>query len=304
MYQKIIDHFYRYPRSNWRNIQRFGGVNSYLKMQKGKAEMKKASHRLPPVYSVNGSFEIYFLTGEKYFYQTLFCASSLLKVSKMQFQFILVDDGSFDCKLINRIKMQMPGAVIVQESEIKCHLDQHLPEVQFPYLHHKRRIYPHIKKLTDIHTINRSTFKLVLDSDMLFWNAPLEIINWLKNPQGSLYMLDSDDSYGYTRRLMEELAGTAIPDMVNVGAIGIDSSAIDWERLEIWCKTLEAREGTSYFLEQALSAMIIANQQKTILHEKEYIVNPADNDYESQKLRHYVDLSKKLYFTKDWRQSL
>jgi len=305
MLQHLINTLYRYPKSNWKNIQRFGGLNSYYKMLKEKKEMIKSSHSLPKISSYPNGLPVYFLTGKDYLYQTLFCTRSLVKNSHQKFQFILVDDGSFDEKLIERAKQQMPGVEIITKKIIDRNIEKILPEKHFPYLHLKRKIYPHIKKLTDIHTIADNPYKLVLDSDMLFWNEPLEIINWLKSPNGCIYMLDSEESYGYDKNIMGLLCGKKISPLVNVGTIGIQSSTISWQDLEMWSEYLEKNYGASYFLEQALSAMVIGEQQKIILNKKDYVVNPSSiiiQETPNCKLHHYVDLSKKIYFEKAWKE--
>jgi len=266
--------------------------------------MMEASQNLPPIISYTNGLTIYFLTGKKYLYQTLFCAFSLTKTSKEKFQFVLVDDGSFDESFDRQVKKQMPGVQIITTKMIEANLAQNLPKTRYPYLHHKREIYPHIKKLTDIHTIDTTSYKLVLDSDMFFWNEPTELTNWLKTPNGCLYMLDSEESYGYDKELMETLCGFTIPDLMNVGAFGVNSNSINWNNIENWAKSLEEKQGASYFLEQALSAMVVASQTKTILNAEEYIVNPEINtsDLNKDKLHHYVDLSKKYYFETAWKK--
>lgn len=302
--QTLIDTVYRNPKSKYKTIKRFGGYVAYNKMLKHQEEMIEASIILPEIPSFKEGLQIYFLTGEKYLYQTLFCALSLTKACDEKFQFILVDDGSFNQNLINRIEHQMPGVKLILTNEIEANLNRSLPLSKYPFLHRKREIYPHIKKLTDIHTIDTNSYKLVLDSDMLFWNEPAELINWLKNPSGCLHMIDCEESYGYDKVLMSSLCGYKIPEMVNVGAIGFNSNIINWQDLEIWAKTLEEKEGTSYFLEQALSAMIIASEPKSILNKEEYIVNPVEKTDSSTrvKLHHYVDLSKKYYFESLWKK--
>jgi len=302
--QKLINHLYRYPLSNWKMKQRFGGYLAYQRMLKGQAHMIKESQHLPPIVSYTNGLAIYFLTGKKYLHQTLFCAFSLTKACKENFQFILVDDGSFNQDLIANVKQQMPNVKLVLKNEIENNLKLKLPTDEYPFLHQKRKIYPHIKKLTDIHTIDDNPFKLVLDSDMLFWNEPTKLIDWLKNPNGCLYMLDSEESYGYDKSLMASLCGYDIPKSVNVGAFGINSSIINWQKVEIWSKTLEEKQGASYFLEQALSAMLISKEIKTVLDKGEYIVNPEEDiiNLNEDKLHHYVDLSKQYYFETAWKK--
>ncbi len=267
-------------------------------MMNGRKEMVEESKKLSTLTSHVGGFPIYFLTGKDYLFQTLYCALSLTKVSKEKFQFILVDDGSFDQIFIDQVKEQMPAVKLVLKDEIEQNLAEKLSEDKYPYLHYKRKVYPHIKKLTDIHTIDDNPSKLVLDSDMLFWNEPIELMNWLRFPNGCIYMLDSEESYGYDTEFMKSLCGHEIPKLMNVGAIGINSAIINWDEIEFWSKTLETKSGASYFLEQALSAM-----QNTILSKEEYIVNPnAFEDLSRVKLHHYVDLSKKYYFEEAWKR--
>lgn len=258
---------------------------------------------LAPVTSYSNGMEVYFLTGINYMYQTLFCIQSLAKVSSTRFKFILVDDGSFNNKLVRIVSKHLPGAVIITQKTIEENLDKILPRQQFNALRQKRKIYPHLKKLTDIHTIPNNNWKLVLDSDMLFWANPILIIKWLKNPVMPLYMQDCQNSYGYSRALMEALSGRHIPDMINVGVIGLNSSCINWNKLNNWVQVLEEKEGTSYYLEQALTAMLIGENQAEVLPSNEYIVNPdkATIANRTGMLHHYVDLSKEGYFKKAWK---
>lgn len=275
-------------------------------MIKGRELMKKQSDHLSPVLSHPDGLPIYFLTGIKYLYQTLYCIQSLCKVSTAKFKFILVDDGSFDSKLIERIHLQLPGSEIINKEIIERNLEQYLPSNKFPYLYQKRKVYPHIKKLTDVHTISGTDWKLVLDSDMLFWSDPEEIIDWLKKPNKPLHMVDCDESYGYSYNLMEDLCGSKIHTLINVGAIGLNSNKINWDQIEHWIKILEEKEGTSYYLEQALSAMIIGNANTIVLDPKEYIVNPGKKSIncKSGTLHHYVDLSKDGYFREAWQNQI
>lgn len=306
MIQSLINFLYRHPKSKLKLFNRFGGYFNYRKMMKGRELMKKESDYLSPVQSHPEGLIIYFLTGNKYLYQTLFCIQSLVRVSAVKFKFILVDDGSFDKKLIERIHLQLPGAEIITKEIIEKNLHKYLPSNKYPFLHQKRKVYPHIKKLTDVHTIPGNTWKLALDSDMLFWCYPEEIIEWLHKPNKPLHMVDCEESYGYSYDLMEVLSGYKIRTLINVGAIGLNSDKINWDKIERWSKILEEREGSSYYLEQALSAMIISSADSIALNSKEYIVNPNKRSINSKlgTLHHYVDLSKDGYFRTAWQNQI
>jgi len=304
--QSLINFLYRNPRSQLQKFRRFGGYFNYRSMMNGRREMEQRSVELPPVSSHVNGLPVYFLTGKNYVYQTLYCIQSLIKISAGQFKFILVDDGSFTTTLIERVAKQLPGAQVITAEEIGKNLQNALPEARYPHLHKKRAVYPHIKKLTDVHTIPGDAWKLVLDSDMLFWHEPADLISWLNYPQQPLHMVDCTEAYGYSQQLMEQLAGSAVKPLLNVGAIGLKSEAINWDKLENWVKTLEEQEGTSYYLEQALSAMLIGNAGALVLKAEDYIVNPGADQIKSKTgiLHHYVDLSKEGYFKQAWKHFL
>lgn len=265
--------------------------------------MDESSLNLTPAISNPEGLLIHFLTGKKYLYQTLYCIQSLTKVTTTKFKFVLVDDGSLDDSMLEQINYQLPGAEIVTKLMIEKNLRSSLPEHLYPYLNQKRKVYPHIKKLTDVHTIPGNTWKLVLDSDMLFWSEPKQMIAWLRNPENPIHMVDCEESYGYSYELMEEVCGFKIRALINVGAIGLNSGQVNWNNIEKWTEKLEEKEGVSYYLEQALTAMIIGNCNSEILNSQEYVVNPSPQMIIRKwgVLHHYVDLSKQGYFKNAWK---
>lgn len=303
MLQKIINFLYRNPKSKLKHYRKFGGFFNLKKIEKARKEMEKAALDLPPVISYDDGLSIYFLTGKRYLYQTLFCIQSLKKVSNEKFKFYLVDDGSFSNDDLENILRLLPNSITYTRKIIDERLASQLPKEKYPYLHHKRLEYPHIKKLTDVHIFDENEWKLVLDSDMLFWKNPDQLIKWLKNPSIPTCMVDCEEAYGYSSTLMEELSGNKIHPLINVGVIGLKSNSINWGNLEKWCIELEKREGVTYFLEQALSAMIIGSENAEELDPQYYIVNPKQiNSIDT--LHHYVDVSKQLYFKKAWKTIL
>ena len=299
--QNFINWVYRHPKGRLQHISRFGGFFKYRQMLRENKRMRSAALALPPVQSYEDGLPVYFLTGNNFLYQTLFCIRSLVMSTDKKFKFHIIDDGSLDIAFTRK---KLPGALITGHDEINARVNKLLPLENFPVLHRKRAEYAHIKKLTDIHSSPDSGYKLVLDSDMLFWKEPVAMINWLKKPTGNLFMQDCLESYGYTPGLMKSLCNAEIPSLLNVGVAGIASDQIIWEEVETWIKALEEKEGGSYYLEQALTAMLTAGRRYTILPASDYVVYPSDRQIQDRDgtLHHFVDLSKKAYFTKAWKQ--
>jgi hypothetical protein len=249
-----------------------------------------------------GAPELAFLTGRKFWYQTAFCAWSLQRVAGRDVSFAFHDDGSFDPALAAEALRLFPSCRIVAASDAEARLDLHLPEARFPALRGQRRTYLHLRKLTDVHAGGRG-WHAVLDSDMLFFRRPDAVMGWLAAPDRPVHMLDVQNAYGYPEPALEAIAGRPLPALVNVGICGLRSDALDWDGIEAWCARLLAEHGTSYYLEQALIALILTGQDALRLPETDYRLMPDESEcrHPSAALHHYVDLSKRGYFRHSWR---
>ncbi len=266
-----------------------------------RAALELASRPAPPAHAP----EICFLTGKKYWYQTAFCAWSLAQQSSREFAPVLIDDGSFDSPLRTECGRLFPAAIFLGGAELNDRLEMHLPAARFPTLRAQRRTYLHLRKLTDAH-VGRRGWRLVLDSDMLFFRRPDALLSWIDAPTRPLHMVDVQDAYGYPAATLAELAGRPIPSFVNVGICGLRSEAIDWEKLEWWCAQLLARHGTSYYLEQALVALLLAGADPIALSAADYRLLPSEAECRepTAALHHYVAESKRGFFRHAWRHVL
>ncbi|BAY18538.1 hypothetical protein NIES21_43850 [Anabaenopsis circularis NIES-21] len=294
---------YYAPKSFLEKISRQGSINiaiDYL----SRLQMEAAADKLPTVAVQTSalSLDIYFLSGRKFWYQTCFCAYSMQQHTNLILRPIIYDDSSLDQQYQKKIKRIFPHAEIILLSEVEERLEQYLPQSKFPYLRERRLNYPNLKKLTDIH-IGSQGWKLVLDSDMLFFHPPDLLIEWLKSPQQPCHMVDVETSYGYSQSLMSSLAQAEIPERLNVGICGLKSENIDWEKLEYWCKKMIEQQGTHYYQEQALIAMLMSSQPCTVAPATDYVVLPNQAEVIQPKvvLHHYVSESKSWYFRYGWK---
>jgi hypothetical protein len=281
-----------------------GGPWEQKRTEAARFEMAEAAKTLTPldVPARGRSFEVHFLTGAKYWYQTLFCAWSMQANSACRLTPVIYDDGSLTAELAGYIERAIPWSCFLRLPEIEEKLDGLLPAARFPELRRRRLTYPHLRKLTDIQ-IGARGWTLVLDSDMLFFREPRFVLDWLASPEAICHMADVDSAYGYSEALMEELAGCPIPRRVNVGFCGLKSDAIDWAELEFWCRAMTFREGMSYCLEQALTAMLMAGKPHITAPASDYIVLPSLEEGRSPSavLHHYVAHSKRSYFQHGWK---
>lgn len=294
------------PLGMVRKSLREGGPIEQRHTRIGREAMREAAKTMAPLAAppAGPDAEVAYLSGARFWDQTLLCFVSLQKVCPFRVIPVIHDDGSLDATAEAKIRRVVPWARIEHAEQIRARLDMALPESRFPSLRARRLVYPHLRKLTDIHAgIAKPT--LVADSDMLFFKRPDALLDWFVAPH-PLYMRDVETAYGYPLDVLDRLAGAPVPPAVNVGLYALDSAAIDWERVEQWCAAQLADHGSHYLQEQALTAMLFAGQEAAALSRVDYVVMPDEVEAAAPRgvLHHYVALSKKHYFRHNWRSVL
>jgi hypothetical protein len=298
--------FYHTPLGRIRDSLQHGGPWEERRTERGRQAMELAAGALPvPAAGTGPAVELHLLTGRRFWYQTAFCLWTLARQSGQSLAPVIYDDGSLTQEFRAPLARLFPATRFVAHAETVLRLDEFLPAARYPVLRERWLNYPNIRKLIDPHT-GRTGWKLVLDSDLLFFRRPQFLLDWLAAPDRPLHAVDCATSYGYSRPLMNELAGAPIADLVNVGLTGLNGREIDWERLEHWCATLLTREQTSYYLEQALIAMLVAGRACAIAPIADYVTLPVLPEARDCRavMHHYVANSKRWYFQENWRRGL
>jgi hypothetical protein len=282
------------------------GVARTLKAWRGRRGMERAAWRLEVVIPAGSAYPtpVAFLTGRDFWHLTVFCAASLQHHSPRPIHFEFHDDGSLDPRQAARLGTLFPSSVIHPSADLERALDEHLPKERFPTIRARRMVYPHLRKITDIH-VGKTGWRALLDSDMLFHAPPTEFLDWLEAPSRPLHMIDVGDYYGYTRPLLERLAKADIPSGVNVGITGMRSDAFDWALIDQWISDMQRAEGTSYYQEQALFALMMARETPIALPADRYVVQPGPAELQSPRaiLHHYVDATRLDLYIQMWERA-
>ena len=303
---KVAYHLWYRPVGNLGNMIAAGGPFEMRRTERGRAAMEVAAYSLPELSGLNGPapLELHVLTGRRFWYQTAFCLWTFARHSGRSLRPIIYDDGSLSEQFSAPLARLFPNVRFVSQEEIIDRLDVHLPVARYPALRERWINYPNIRKLIDVH-VGQSGWKLVIDSDLLFFRRPSLLIEWLDSPAQPLHAVDCATSYGYTRPLLDSLAGAPVAELVNVGLTGLNGSELDWEKLEYWCRTLIQRERTTYYLEQALGAMLIAGRVCNIAPATDYVTLPRPPEARECRavMHHYVANSKRWYFQHCWQMA-
>ena len=280
------------------------GILGFLFLDRWARNMERSVESLPPQNGSGQPVHLWFLTGNKFWYQTAYCAWTFGWHADRPVCLHLVDDGTLQTRQIAALERLFFKVEVVTAASSRDVLRTSLPNAQFPMLNQRWHDYIHLRKVIDVH-LGAQGPRLVLDSDMLFFARPDVLLDWLdsEDDRPLLYMTDCEESYGYSRQLMESLTGAPLPKLLNVGICGLTSDRLNWSQLEAWSSTLVAREGTSYFLEQALVAMLASQTDGLQAPVESYITRPTPDQVRRGHgvLQHYVSSSKPDYFRYAWR---
>lgn len=299
---------YHTPVGLARKSIREGGPLEQRRTEEGRRAMVEAAQSLPPlsVPSEDAGHEIHFLTGAKYWYQTLFCFASLQHYAPTRITPVLYDDGTLTDEYQGRFRRVVPWVRVVTLTEIEERLDEALPWSRFPTLRERRIEQPLIRKVLDLHA-GETGWKMLLDSDMLFFRRPDWLLDWLAHPSKPAYMVDVMEAYGYSDALRSRLVGgKPFPDRANIGFFGWRAEDLDLDWLEHAVRTMIEEEGTHYNLTQGITSMLFAGRDCAVAPKADYVVLPSldEGRQPTAVLHHYVAESKRSYFQHGWRIAL
>lgn len=283
-----------------------GGPLEQRRTRCGQREMEAAAADLPGLPCFEGDpVRLHVLTGRRFWYQTVFCLWSFARAARRPIAPVVLDDSTLTRDCFALIQRLFPLARLDSEASILTRLEEHLPAARFPSLRRRRMEFPLLRKITDVH-VGLTGWRLFVDSDVLFFRAPDLLLEWLREPVQPLRATDVENAYGYPFELLQELAGCPVPELVNTGLLGLRSEAVDWERMEYWCRTLIQRAGTHYYQEQALVALHLAGQTHLAAPIQDYVTFPKPPEALACRavMHHYVADSKRWYFQTNWRRAM
>ncbi len=293
---------YYYPRHLWKS-----GLRRNASIWLGRARMRRALDTLaPPPPPLGPVLPAHLLLGAPYVPLASVALLSLQAQTGRPVAPVLHDDGTLSPPALGRLRAFFPALRVITADEIRANLDRVLPEARHPFLRRLRLGYVHLRKLTDVHTAPEGPdWKLVMDSDVFFYHPPAVMTEWIQAPRW-FHMVDCVPAYGAPDDSLSALAGAPVHPKANVGVCHLHTPSIDWDFLEHAARVLLARHGFSYFLEQALTAVLMARFGACALPADDYLVNPSPAESAAPRAAalHFVERSLVDLYRHGWSTAL
>jgi len=161
------------------------------------SSVKKLLERVVSTPAINASgkndFEIHSLTSHKHLHFYLWSIKSFIWASKLSPTIIIHDDGTLTKIDIKFLKSHLRGVKIITKKEANKQIDPQLK--RYPACLKYRSKEPFAKKIIDVLLVAKTKKVMILDSDVLFFKKPTEIIRWAKdNKARNLFNWDPFDT--------------------------------------------------------------------------------------------------------------
>lgn len=199
--------------------------------------------------------EVHMLVGNRTWLMALWAAKSFQWATGFLWDFVFQDDGSLRQVQIEELKRMFPAAVVRAKAEADAEMEWKL--AGRPACLNARSKHVMFLKMFDPYFHSSRDRYLLLDSDVLFFQKPQEILDWSedKNP-GFLFDPDVKDSYSIPANELEAFFGVNILRRANAGLALIPRAGVDLDVVEEYLVRFEQQSVHNLWLEQTAYVLL------------------------------------------------
>lgn len=230
---------------------------------------------------------------------TVCSAKSLNLAVGKALPWVFHDDGSLTDNDKHVLLRQFPGSRLVARAEADRFYEERARE--YPHIHAIRKRAVMLLKLADVYAFAERERILYCDSDVLFAQRPVFLIERLSKGQFANYFnKDVDTRYVADLSVLRDLTGMQPPERINAGLSILNRTAISLERIEAVLRRLDYCTRTDWsFYEHLIEQTIVATLAASSAGGAHYL--PAEYDVSLDKpvslavSKHYVGAIRHQY---------
>lgn len=281
-------------------LRRLGVGKFWLKIQQLRAltlpgavklqfARRRYLHRIghaTPIPAGGGEVEIHMLLHHKRIYEGLWSLYSFASLAERPCRIVIHDDGSLtpaDLELLDRV---FPGLRVIKRAFADEALITFFRERKLERCERFRRNLIFALKLFDPIFFAENDWFVLMDSDVLFYRKPVELLQGLNNapaqPIECLYSCDNGYRYCIEERELMELLGKTCIERFNPGIVRVSRGIVDFEQFERWLSHPGFWTGTgagNYYAELTLWAMALTLADAQPLPDSYGICSPEPDQF-------------------------
>lgn len=238
---------------------------------------------------------VHVLTGEKDWQLCAWMLASFFHYTEQTWNVVIHDDGTLTEDIRRELGSLFQKARIIPRTQADATLDKILQPLPFAYEY--RGMHPLALKIFDMAYYCDGDRFIVLDSDVLFFNYPREIMDWAGNGARECWFNEdvADANLISASEALDDLDVKLWP-RVNSGLCLITKEAMDLEFCDRALGETSILKGDLWRVEQTLFALCASRFGKGGLLPKTYEVSLGRHSSEECVARHYVGAVRDRFF--------
>ena len=258
--------------------------------------------RAPARFPIESRVEIHLLTSSKDWQFAAWMLASFFHHTQRRWPVVLHEDGTCGDEIFAALARPFPEARIIRRRAADAVMETKL--AGHPACLAYRRQHPLAMKLFDVPALARTPRVLLLDSDVLFFQRPREILDWVDGGETSTWFnSDFQHSCNITAEQAREKWGLDLWRLVNSGLVLLDPAILDVHFCERCLAEGTIRHsGWEWCIEQTLFALCASRAGRGGLLPATYEVSYAREAGAGVVARHYVGHVRQQFFSEGLRR--
>jgi hypothetical protein len=197
--------------------------------------------------------------------------------------------------MLGRLRDHFPGARLITQDQADADVEPWFIRHKLDRLRTLRKANPFLLKLCDFPLMCRTAAMMILDSDILFFNHPAELLASPIIGSPFLFMRDCGDGYTLSRAAARETLGIELAPRINSGLAILETARIDLARCDSLLGYPAIADGEPSRLEQTLYALLASESgQLTQLSDRYSCRLETGLGFDRVVARHYAGESRPL----------
>jgi len=245
--------------------------------------------------------EVHVVTGQRQWVMCLWMLASWFRATQRNWRVVLHDDGTLKGEAEKYLRKEGVSATVI----FRWQSDDCTAEALkfYPYCLRHRSISPHALKLYDPRVTTKSRKYIVLDTDILFFDEPSELLGWVDGKKaGCWFMRDVAEASQVTRKEAMDLFRIDLWRQVNSGVCLVSRNAIRFVDIEYFLMKSEMLERNLWMVEQTLYALCGSKENLGGILSEDYQLTLHTSLVNSSCMRHYVGAVRHEFFAEGVRR--
>lgn len=256
---------------------------------------KIESYRCPDFPPNAATVPIHILTGKDDWRLALWMLASFHYFTKRRWLVMVHDDGTLSAEAAAIFRASFPGLKLITRAEADAFMEPRLKS--HPRCRAYRESHPLALKIFDVPEMSRGERILILDSDVLFFARPDDILDWVECRRDECrFIRDVAESSNVSAEEARERLEIALWPCVNSGVCLLPSAVVDLDFCERCFEQTGILGGHIWRVEQTLFALCASRYGRGGLLPNSYEVVLTPNGAVSATARHYVGAVRDRFY--------